>query len=99
VKYTLQIDPALFRRQKLALVQAIGDSPHPLRTSLLLGVEAILDAITDQLAETGETRHLVQECPSCHGVGRGGPNTTDGSQHDDCVCCSGEGVVSHDYAI
>ena len=61
MKYELDINPELFRRQKLALIQAIGDSPHPLRTSLLRGVEQILDTITDQLADTGEARHLLSQ--------------------------------------
>lgn len=32
-------------------------------------------------------------CPDCSGSGRGGPNTTDGGEDDDCRTCSGEGVV------
>ena len=32
-------------------------------------------------------------CPDCYGVGRGGPNTTDGTQDDDCCACSGSGTV------
>lgn len=32
-------------------------------------------------------------CKDCGGTGRGGPNTTDGSQDDDCCTCSGEGTV------
>lgn len=35
-------------------------------------------------------------CPDCAGSGRGGTNPTDGSPHDDCATCSGEGVVSGD---
>lgn len=61
MSYSLTIQPELFRRQKLALGQAIDDSPHPLRTELLLGVEAILDSITDQMSKSGETRHLIQK--------------------------------------
>lgn len=32
-------------------------------------------------------------CPDCGGAGRGGPNTTDGGEHDDCSTCSGEGAA------
>ncbi len=33
-----KIDAPLFKRQRLALIQAIEDSPHPLRTELLNGL-------------------------------------------------------------
>ena len=34
---------------------------------------------------------MSMECLSCSGTGRGGSNTTDGGQDDDCCSCSGEG--------
>ncbi|AGR89056.1 hypothetical protein X832_gp102 [Pseudomonas phage PAK_P5] len=34
---------------------------------------------------------LESVCKDCQGLGRGGPNTTDGGEHDDCCSCSGTG--------
>ncbi len=44
-----KIDAPLFKRQRLALIQAIEDSPHPLRTELLTGLLELTQCIADEL--------------------------------------------------
>ena len=56
------IDAPLLKRQRMALNQAIDDSPHPLRKELLLGISTLLDEICDCMErETGETRQFIDE--------------------------------------
>ena len=55
------IDAPLFKRQRMALIQAIDDSPHPLRTELLTGLNNLLDEIADCMErQTGVTDQFIE---------------------------------------
>lgn len=45
--------------------------------------------------------NVMVPCPNCDGTGKGGSNTTDGGEHDDCSTCSGSGEVpsAEEWAI
>ncbi len=65
--------------------------------------DSIRDDIDAMLRESPEPNVTVA-CHDCNGSGRGGRNTTDGTEHDDCSTCSGTGKVPsaeewviHDY--
>lgn len=58
---TSKIDIKLLRRQRLALMQAIEESPHPLRTILLNG----LLELTHKVEESMEPRYKEVYCSQC----------------------------------
>ena len=53
--YLLDVDPELFRRQRLALDQLLRRESHGLRFDLLMGLRDLVDEVADQLALSGES--------------------------------------------